>query len=238
MYQRAKQVKTPNNSRQRMWRYMSTERLQDLLDREQLYFRRVSHFDDELEGRLTARSQDRLRRWFVQQGSAPDVAEEEVCIYEGHSNAFFASCWHMRDHESYLMWKAYADKGVAIQTNFERMQASFEKTPLAVTGGVVSYVDFARDQTGLGQVFTHVTTKDLPYEDEREFRLLLWEHDPINVTLTAAGSGVLTAVDTRMLIERVVRNPFKPELSRTLSSRLEELGIPYDESGVRYKAGS
>ena len=79
----------------------------------------------------------------------------------------------MKEHESYLMWKAYADRGVAIQTSFERTQSSFERTPLAVTGGVVSYVDFERDQTGLGQVFTHVTTKDLPYEDEREFRLLL-----------------------------------------------------------------
>ena len=93
------------------------------------------------------------------------------------------------------MWKAYADRGVAIQTSFERMQSSFERTPLAVTGGVVSYVDFERDQTGLGQVFTHVTTKDLPYEDEREFRLLPWEHDPANVILSTAGDGALTAID-------------------------------------------
>ena len=237
MYQRGKQVQLPKNSRQRMWRYVSTERLQEILNHEQLYFRRVSQFDDGLEGRLTARSRDRLRQWFVQHGSAPHTAEEDLRIYEGHSNAFFASCWHMREHESYLMWKAYADKGVAIQTSFERMQASFERTPLAVTGSVVSYVDFERDQTALGQVFTHVTTKDLPYEDEREFRLLLWEHDPANVTLSTAGGGALTAVDVRMLIERVVRNPFQPELPRALSTRLEELGISYDNSGVKYKAG-
>ena len=51
----------------------------------------------------------------------------------------------MKEHESYLMWKAYADRGVAIQTSFERTQSSFERTPLAVTGGVVSYVDLERD---------------------------------------------------------------------------------------------
>ena len=71
------------------------------------------------------------------------------------------------------MWKAYVNKGVAIQTNFERMRASFGRTPLAVIGDVVSYVNFERDQSGLGQVSTHSTTKDLPCEDEREFRLLL-----------------------------------------------------------------
>jgi len=156
MYQRGKQVQPPKHSLQRMWRCMSTDRLQEILDRGQIYFRRVSQFDDGLEGRLTTRSRAKLRTWFIQQGSAPDVADEDLRMYEGHSQAFFANCWHMRDHESYLMWRAYADKGVAVQTSFERMQASFERTPLAVTGGVISYVDFARDHTGLGQIFTHV----------------------------------------------------------------------------------
>jgi len=234
MYQRAKQLETPSDSRQRMWRYMSTSRLQELLELEQLYFRRVSRFGDGLEGRLTRRSRDRLRSWFVQHGSAPHIAEEEMRVYEGHSNAFFANCWHMRNHESYLMWRAYATKGVAVQTTFERIQASFDKTPHTVDGGVVSYVDFEREHTGLGQVFTHVTTKDLPYEDEREFRLLLWTHDPANVSLQGAGDGALVNVDTRMLIERVVRNPFQASLPHALSARLEELEIPYDDSGVKY----
>ena len=79
----------------------------------------------------------------------------------------------MRAHKTYLMWKAYADRGVAIQTNFKRRQASFESTPLAANASVVSYVDFERGQTGPGQVCSHVTTKASPYEDEREFRLLL-----------------------------------------------------------------
>jgi len=123
-----------------------------------------------------------------------------------------------------------------VRTNFERMQASFDKSPLAVTGSVVNYIDFERDHTGLGQVFTHVTTKDLPYSDEREFRLLLWQHDQSNESLFASGDGLLTDVDPRMLIERVIRNPFQAELPRALAARLEELGIPYDDSGVKYKA--
>ena len=234
MYQRAKQLTSPENSRQRMWRYMSTDRLQDILDREQLYFRRVSRFEDGLEGRLTIRSLDRLRKWFVSRGSKPEVAEEEVRIYQEHSHAFFANCWHMREHESYLMWRAYADKGVAVQTHFERMQAAFDGTLLTVAGGLVDYVDFERDLTGLGQLFTHVTTKDLPYSDEREFRLLLWQHDPNNASLSSAGDGVLVDVNSTMLVERVVRNPFQPELPRALAARLKELEIPYDDSGVKY----
>jgi hypothetical protein len=213
---------------------METDRLLDILNSKQLYFRRVSRFDDGLEGRLTGRSRDRLYRWFIEHGSAPEVAAEEVRMYEEHSNAFFANCWHMRNHESYLMWRAYAGKGVAIQTTFERLQASFDRTPLAVMGSVISYADFERDHTELGQVFTHVTTKDLPYSDEREFRLLLWQNDPTNSSLFMAGDGALADVNPTMLIARVVRNPFQPELPSALASRLDELGIPYGDSGVKY----
>ena len=43
----------------------------------------------------------------------------------------------MKEHESYFVWKAYADKGVAIQTSFERMQSSFKGTTLTVVESVV-----------------------------------------------------------------------------------------------------
>lgn len=33
----------------------------------------------------------------------------------------------MNDYESYLMWKVYGDRGCAIQTNYERLVASFGK---------------------------------------------------------------------------------------------------------------
>ena len=85
---------------------------------------------------------------------------------------------------------------MAIQTSFEYVQASFE-TALAVTGGGVSYVDLERDQTGLGQVCTHVTTRDLPDEIKREFRLLLRMHELVNDTLSTAGGGALKAIDWR-----------------------------------------
>lgn len=238
MYQSAKQLAAPKNSQQRMWRYLSTDRLREILDSLTIHFGRVSRFEDGLEGRLTARSRQRLIDWFIRQGSAPAVALEEVKQYETHSDAFFANCWHMNEHESYLMWRAYAHKGVAISTTFERMQASFSESPGAVSGGVVTYVDFDRDHTGLGQVFTHVTTKDLPYSDEREFRLLVWQHDPKNTVLAFDVDGVAIPVDIGMLVARVVRNPFQPELPRELVSRLAELQIPYDDSNVRARSQS
>ena len=75
------------------------------------------------------------------------------------------------------------------------MQASIARTPLAIPGSVVSYVDFERGHTGLGQVFTHITTRDLPCMDEREFRSLLWKRELANVTLATAGGSAITVID-------------------------------------------
>lgn len=233
MYKPSKALVLPQNTRQRMWRYLTEERFRQLIQSRTLYFRRVSRFEDGLEGKLTLRSRQRLLEWFTHKGSTLKTAMQEIELYETHSQAFFASCWHMNDHESYLMWKAYAGMGVAISTTYERLQASFEDSPGAVTGGMTTYVDFERDHTGLGQVFTHVTTKDLPYADEREFRLLLWKNDPRNNELALDGDGVAVPINIPMLIACVVRNPFQPELPPDLIRQLEILGIPYDGSSVR-----
>jgi hypothetical protein len=58
---------------------------------------------------------------------------------------FFVNCWHMNDAESYLMWKAYADRGYAIQTTFERVQASFEGFNGEIDGRCVEYMDYSRE---------------------------------------------------------------------------------------------
>lgn len=180
MYQSSGVLTKPSNSRQLLWRYMALGHLIDLLETGELFFTHVPAFVDGLEGALTVRSKEHLFRWFIGKGSTPDVAHKELQQYETHHSAFYANCWHMNDIESYLMWKAYADRGYAIRTTFERVQASFEPFAGAITGGVVSYVDFERDLIPVGNVFTHVITKDRPYRDEREFRLFFWRPDPKN----------------------------------------------------------
>lgn len=105
----------------------------------------------------------------------------------------------MNDVESYLMWKAYGERGFAVQTTFERIQISFDSFDGEVQGGVVEYIDFTREELPVGNVFSAVVTKDLPYRDEREFRLLLWrpELDPDNAYRWAA-LAESSAVENRM----------------------------------------
>lgn len=233
MYESSTVVTRPSNNHQLLWRYMTLKRLVGLLETGELFFAHVPTFDDEFEGQLTARTREHLRRWFIAQGSKPHIALEEVKQYETHYSAFYANCWHMNDVESYLMWKAYADRGYAIRTTFERVQASFASFAGTVTGGVVSYVDFERDLTPVGNVFNHVITKDLPYRDESEFRLFFWRHDIKNQSIEPGPVGLGVQVDVGVLVERVFVNPTERHVPDELLALLRRHGIACDSSLIR-----
>ncbi|MGJ0490326.1 hypothetical protein [Methylobacter sp.] len=177
-----------------------------------------------------------MLNWFVSQGSDPSTAWREVNEYEKTHAHFYVNCWHMNDGESYLMWKAYADRGFAIQTTFERVQASFDDFSGIISGGIVKYVDFERDITPCGNVFNHVITKDLPYRDEREFRLIFWQPEPRNQSTVSEPNGTRVRVDLRMLIERVYINPFEPNtVPSEIYELLRERGIECSSSIIDHR---
>jgi hypothetical protein len=63
----------------------------------------------------------------------------------------YATCWHVREYESFLMWRVYSDEdGVAIATTLGRLEnavdvSSFKSRIL----GPVEYFDFDRDDMTL-----------------------------------------------------------------------------------------
>jgi hypothetical protein len=215
-----------------MWRYYPEDRLLDLLRTSEMFFTNLPAFSDRLEGLLTARSRQRLLHWFLSHGSDLAGAHEEVQHYEKARSSYHASCWHMNDHESYLMWKAYADRGYAISTTFERVQTSFERFPGVITGGEVDYVDFSRDDPELGNTFTLAITKDMPYRDEREFRLLFWQPEPRNAGHPLLPKGVRVSVDLRLLVGQIYVSPLIGSASPEVSEAVGRLGVELISSGI------
>ena len=121
MYETTSSLKKPDNSLQKIWRYFPYDRLKDLLLTEELFFTHLPGFSDGLEGLLTVRARDHLFNWFIARDSDFSTATQELTAYEKLQEQFYANCWHMNDSESYLMWKAYAERGFAIRTTFERI---------------------------------------------------------------------------------------------------------------------
>jgi hypothetical protein len=212
---------------------LSSERLEDLLTTHELFFAHLPTLEDSHEGALTERTREHLATWFQLHDQLPrERAYEQVDDYLKAQSLFYVNCWHMNDHESYLMWRAYGGRGFAVVTTFERLQAALDDSPAAITGGVVDYVDFTRELTDVGNVFHHVATKDLPYRDEREFRLVYWKVDPRNVELATSAKGVRVKVNLRMLIHNIVRSPYPETMHPELERLFEINNITFNDSLV------
>ncbi len=237
MYEQSSTLRRPKSSLQPLWRYLSAERLKDLLSTSELFFSHLATLEDRYEGALTQRTHAHLASWLqLHNKSTYAQAQREVDHYQKLSQQFYVSCWHMNDHESYLMWKAYAGRGYAIKTSFERIQAAFDKATCAINGGVVEYVDFERDATSIGNVFNHVATKDKPYSDEREFRLVFWEPDPRNQEYPKAKNGLRVPVDISMLIHSIVASPFADPMDGELEQLIAKNKLNVGNSIVAVRA--
>ena len=84
------------------------------------------------------------------------------------------NCWTKSDHESALMWEAYAGtEGVAVRTTFQDLKESIRSVAEAtVIFGQVKYVDYPREEVprfGWAPLFH----KRIAYRGEEEVRVVL-----------------------------------------------------------------
>jgi hypothetical protein len=209
MYKRNSLLKEPGNSLQKLWRFLKYERLLEMINDNFLYFTSINRMNDQWEGVLTEKTKNKLFKQEYLKYNNTQAARGSVEQYEKHKDSFYINCWHMNDHESYLMWRTYGERGCAIQTNYERLVASFESEPPEINGCVISYIDYERDHLPIGNVFYPVSYKDLAYQDEKEFRLLFWKLNLPNQSYQVDNNGVKVKIDMNMLIDNIYINPTK-----------------------------
>ena len=234
MYEESPKLEPPSDSRQPLWRYMPAHRLKELLTIKKIFFCNLHSLTDGLEGTLTQRTRNHAVKWHMQTHKYTlEQAYQAVADYESFQKEMYVNCWHMNRHESYLMWKVYSnEKGYAIKTHYERIKSAFIDTPCKITGGKVTYVDFETEGTPLGNLFDHVATKDLPYEDEREFRLVYWDLKETSEEIIKTNDGFLIPVDINMLIQSIVESPEISDIDPELELLIYEYGIPIQRSKI------
>ncbi len=200
--------KKPNNSLQKLWRYLTYDRLIQAIEEEAIYFSHISVMSDRWEGLLTKRTREIFfKSQLKKYGGDIEAANGALSQYENSRNDFYINCWHMNDHESYLMWKVYGKSECAIQTNYERLFPAFTSSKAKIAGCVVEYTDYDRNSFNTGNIFTQISFKDIPYLDEREYRLLFWKIDQKNMNLKPEGEGIKIQVDINALIDNIYLNP-------------------------------
>jgi len=218
--------KKPKNSLQKLWRYLTYDRLIQAIKEEAIYFSHISEMPDKWEGLLTTRTREMFFKSELRKNNGNvEAANGSVSDYEEFRNNFYINCWHMNDYESYLMWKVYGNRECAIQTNYERLFAAFAPSPAKIQGCVVEYIDYERDGFGIGNTYTQIGFKDIPYLDEREYRLLFWKVSPENIKLNPDEKGIKIQVDINMLIDNIYLNPANiPDIDK-LEKLIEEKGL-------------
>ena len=150
------------------------------------------------------------------------------------------NCWTKSDHESALMWEAYAGaEGVAVRTTFRDLRESIHSdTELPVTFGQVEYVNYLQREVprfGWAPLFH----KRLEYRGEEEVRALLpgppWGDsvtDPTGPDIrldpdVMEQRGRYVPVDLDILVKDVVVSPHSaPWLAEVVKSvvRRSEVG--------------
>lgn len=94
----------------KIWRYLKYDHFEFLLKERKLWFSQVNKFDDKFEG------------WY------PETDKYRHALFNEFKKHTYANCWHKKNHESFLMWEVYGNdnnnKGIAIQTTFERLKQS------------------------------------------------------------------------------------------------------------------
>jgi len=104
----------------KVWRYLDLERLLSLLAKREMVYVRSDLLRDPFEGSLPRA----LHEWSESVPAPPNQTAGD--IRTAFRKQIFLSCWHLNEHESEAMWRLYcgAEKGVAIQTTYEKLSAA------------------------------------------------------------------------------------------------------------------
>ena len=201
----------PADVRAKIWRYMDFTKFISLMDKRELWFSRVSEFDDPFEGTLSKMS---LYLDPVVAGQSTEY-DRAVDIFRETKKKWrkwiVANCWHLNEYESAAMWKLYikGDCGVAIQSTFDRFSRSFEGYPnKSVYLGQVRYEDYDIVKMSVNFPPLVCTYKRKSFQHEQELRaLIIGLEKGGDLKAEPSFKGLSIPVDLDTLIERIFVSP-------------------------------
>lgn len=240
----------------RAWRYMDFTKYVSILHKRSLYFSNLEYLasSDPHEG-LLAQPNYRHRQWrsiadLDLEDQAVSRVNDDKCSEEIRQQRFldyramledkvrrsfamrksyYASCWHMSDHESAAMWSIYAGQGsgIAVTSNFGRVKKAFESSQERVFISLIRYIDYIIDRVPEHNGFFPIIHKRMDFEYEREFRIIHWDTDVSNRSMLVhkVGSDPKEPAYDYKLIERPIEEieNIKPRSGLYISCEIDDL---------------
>lgn len=172
----------------KIWRYLKYDHFEFLLKERKLWFSQVDKFDDKFEG------------WY------PETDEHRHALFKDYKKHTYANCWHIKNHESFLMWEVYGtdknNKGIAIQSTFQRLKQSLnDDLKFEQHINEVEYIDLDNPYPLKNNTITPFFLKSKEYDDEHEIRAIIQIIDPKEWSLH--NEKILIPVRLHELIENI-----------------------------------
>lgn len=196
-----------------IWRFMDYAKFCSLLDKQALFFTRLSQFtNDPWEGRYPKKHADPVAYGNgVHESAVQTIIRSNKTLVELAREKIAANCWFISEDESEAFWRIHPSRSVAIVSTGKRLQDAFLQChDRNVYIGKVQYLNYEEDVIDPTNLFNLAVHKRLHYQYENELRAVVWE----DLNIDGSGSklfdskvGTYIDIDLNKLIERVIIGP-------------------------------
>ncbi|WP_405423564.1 DUF2971 domain-containing protein [Pantoea stewartii] len=226
------------NNDQKIWRYMSLDKLVNLLDTKSLYFSPIRSYKetDPFEGLLPKSFREMLHMQLTKSNHDQQQIETISTNIFNILGTYTVNCWHQNNHESEAMWQLYSDnkKGVAIQSSIGSLRdciVSEKSSSVILTE--VQYLDLYSDtpfHSGFNGVKLIPAYKRLSFKHEHEVRLIYKSQHSILQMDPKETSAEIVDIDPSILIEKIYISPYTSEpYGSSVRAVLKKFGFTDDK---------
>ncbi|QSD45982.1 MULTISPECIES: hypothetical protein [Pectobacterium] len=183
-----------------IWRYLSTDKFEKLINDNGLYFSRASDFDDKREGHYTLNKYyEELRASNHDMVDSINSAEEMTNrIRDNSSSTNYISCWHKNEKENIDMWDSYtknSNEGVVIKSNIIQI---IEMVPHSLSEVITPYDCVYGEKDDNDDYTNNFQYKDIKYSYENEFRLVIDNHQLSILTPFSGHLSLVTRIGDKL----------------------------------------
>lgn len=173
MYKEHQNFKYDRSDDAPIWKYMDFYKLKDLLQTNELYFRRGGLLSDVEEGNISDFSGEDT---YYPVDKPKRSVYEDISEIAGHAKKhLYITCWNQNEQLCDRMWQHYTSEGdgVCIKTDIKSLIASISHEKRQVQIGKVNYVSNRhKSQSWLG-IFSPFLIKDMRFLHENELRMIV-----------------------------------------------------------------
>lgn len=208
-------VSKPIEKDLRISRFLDLAKLLNLVTTQSLHFCRADLLEDQHE----LLSPDDLH-------NRPYITKLSQILEASVRPQVFVNSWHISEHETAMMWRAYAGT-VAVMSTAGRLMTALDASTENIRVGRVCYHGELLASGASYDTDILSLSKRPNFEEDREFRATLWkENGPPQNPEPPLHRGVYVPVNLGGLVTEIVVSPFSQKwLTSTLESLFKQFGL-------------